>query len=61
MEFSTWVRGHTQLAAYTNVPSYYYGRSYVFKGRSSYLDSSFSCSESQNIIKVNLLGTLLYS
>ena len=27
------------------------------KGRSPYLDSSFPRSESQNIIKINLLGT----
>jgi len=27
------------------------------KDRSPYLDSSFPCSESQNIIGVNLLGT----
>jgi len=27
------------------------------KDRSPYLDSSFSCSESQNTIGVNLLGT----
>ena len=27
------------------------------KDRSPYLDSSFLCSESQNTIKVNLLGT----
>ena len=31
------------------------------KDYSPYLDSSFSCSESQNIIGVNLLGTLLYN
>ena len=27
------------------------------KDRSPYLDSSFLCSKSQNIIRVNLLGT----
>jgi len=27
------------------------------KDRSPYLDSFFPCSESQNIIKINLLGT----
>ena len=46
-----------------NIPTYLVitmGGVMYLKDRSPYLDSSFLYSKSQNIIKVNLLGTLLH-
>jgi len=50
---STWERGRTDVSMY---PVITIGGVVYLKDRSPYLDSSFFCSESQNIIRVNLLG-----
>ena len=51
---STWEHRRTNVLMY---PVITIGGVMYLKDRSPYLDSSFSCSESQNIIRVNLLGT----
>jgi len=55
---SMWERGRTNVLMYPVITIE--GVMYL-KDRSPYLDSSFLCSESQNTIRVNLLGTLLHS
>jgi len=53
-----WERGRTDVLIYSVITI---GGVMYLKDRSPYLDSSFLYSKSQNTIKVNLLGTLLYS
>jgi len=51
---SMWEHKRTNVLIY---PVITIGGVMYLKDRSPYLDNSFLCSESQNIIKINLLGT----
>jgi len=51
---SMWEYGRTDVLIYSVITI---GGVMYLKDRNPYLDSSFLCSKSQNIIKVNLLGT----
>jgi len=51
---STWEHRRTDVLMYPVITT---GGVMYLKDRSPYLDSSFLCSESQNTIKINLLGT----